>query len=82
MYLTLPLPMHKKWKHEVYYIPWDLAKPHAKVKVTALPCRVLLMRSLQVPVEISRDASFKDLRHLLGRWLGAQPDNVGFLYFY
>jgi len=76
MYLTLPLPMHKKWKHEVYYIPWDLAKPHVKVKVSTYLYWVLLTRSIQVPVEISRDASFKDLRHLLGRWLGAQPDNV------
>jgi ubiquitin carboxyl-terminal hydrolase 4/11/15 len=59
MYLTLPLPMQRKWKHEVYYIPWDLANPHVKV-----------------PVEISRDASFKDLRHMLGRWMGAQPDNL------
>jgi ubiquitin carboxyl-terminal hydrolase 4/11/15 len=59
MYLTLPLPVYKKWKHDVYYIPWDLEKPHVKV-----------------PVEIGRDASFKDLRHLLGRWVGAEPDNV------
>jgi len=31
MYLTLPLPIQKKWKHSVYYIPWDLKKPHVKV---------------------------------------------------
>jgi len=30
----------------------------------------------QVPVEINRDASFKDLRQLLGRWMGAIPENV------
>jgi ubiquitin carboxyl-terminal hydrolase 4/11/15 len=76
MYLTLPLPMHKKWKHDVYYVPWDSAKPHVKVKVITYLCWILLTRSFQVPVEISRDASFKDLRHLFGRWLGAQPDNV------
>ncbi|KDR80672.1 hypothetical protein GALMADRAFT_241045 [Galerina marginata CBS 339.88] len=59
MYLTLPLPVQKKWKHSIYYIPWDLEKPHVKV-----------------PVEISRDASFKDLRILLGRWMGAPPENL------
>ena len=31
---------------------------------------------MQVPVEMNRDASFKDLRNLLGRWMGAIPDNV------
>jgi len=32
---------------------------------------------VQVPVEINRDASFKELRALLGRWMGAPPENVG-----
>ncbi|KAJ6519147.1 hypothetical protein C8R45DRAFT_918227 [Mycena sanguinolenta] len=59
MYLTLPLPIQKKWKHSIYYVPWDVNKPHVKV-----------------PVEIGRDASFKDLRQLLGRWMGAPPDNL------
>ncbi|KAF5383617.1 hypothetical protein D9615_003721 [Tricholomella constricta] len=59
MYLTLPLPVHKKWKHNIFYVPWDLDKPHVKI-----------------PVEISRDASFRDLRILLGRWLEANPDNL------
>ncbi|KAF7964511.1 hypothetical protein HWV62_6377, partial [Athelia sp. TMB] len=59
MYLTLPLPMHKKWRHEIQYIPWDPAKPH-----------------LKIPVEISVDASFRDLRQLLGRWQGVSPDNL------
>lgn len=59
MYLTLPLPVNKKWRHEIYYIPWDTNKVHIKV-----------------PVELSRDASFRDLRALLGRWTGANPDNV------
>jgi len=35
----------------------------------AIPC--------QIPVEISRDASFKDLRSLLGRWTGVPAENVG-----
>ncbi|KAG6832675.1 hypothetical protein H0H87_000857 [Tephrocybe sp. NHM501043] len=59
MYLTLPLPVHKKWKHTIYFVPWDLRKPHVKV-----------------PVEINRDASFKDLKILLGRWMDANPDNL------
>ncbi|KAL0955336.1 hypothetical protein HGRIS_004219 [Hohenbuehelia grisea] len=59
MYLTLPLPIEKKWQHNVYYIPWDMSKPH-----------------LKVPVEIGRDASFRDLRTLLGRWMEAVPDNL------
>lgn len=59
MYLTLPLPVVKKWRHEIYYIPWDPKQQH-----------------VLVPVEIGRDASFKDLRALLGRWMGANPDNL------
>ncbi|KAH7927348.1 cysteine proteinase [Leucogyrophana mollusca] len=59
MYLTLPLPVTKKWKHTVFYVPWDNSKPHVKV-----------------PVEIGRDASFKDLRSLLGRWMDAPPENL------
>ncbi|KAI0272603.1 hypothetical protein BC834DRAFT_817600 [Gloeopeniophorella convolvens] len=59
MYLTLPLPVNKKWQHEVYYIPWDTKKTHVKV-----------------PVELNRDATFRDLRALLGRWMGANPDNL------
>ncbi|KIJ65708.1 hypothetical protein HYDPIDRAFT_110858 [Hydnomerulius pinastri MD-312] len=59
MYLTLPLPVTKKWKHTVFYVPWELSKPHVKV-----------------PIEISRDASFKELRALLGRWMGAPPENL------
>lgn len=31
MYLTLPLPVEKKWSHTIYYIPWDQAKPHVEV---------------------------------------------------
>ncbi|KAH9933298.1 uncharacterized protein B0H18DRAFT_982923 [Fomitopsis serialis] len=59
MYLTLPLPIQKKWRHDIYYIPWDVSKPHVKV-----------------PVEINRDASFKELRQLLGRWMEADPDHL------
>ncbi|KAF9221344.1 cysteine proteinase [Gyrodon lividus] len=59
MYLTLPLPVMKQWKHTVFYVPWELSKPHVKV-----------------PVEIGRDATFKDLRALLGRWMGAPPENL------
>ncbi|ESK97845.1 ubiquitin carboxyl-terminal hydrolase [Moniliophthora roreri MCA 2997] len=64
MYLTLPLPVQKKWRHSIFYIPWDLSKPHVKI-----------------PVEISRDSTFKDLRALLARWLSTpesivDPDNL------
>ncbi|KAI0311746.1 hypothetical protein OF83DRAFT_1177271 [Amylostereum chailletii] len=59
MYLTLPLPIYKKWRHTIYYVPYDPDKEHVKV-----------------PIEIGRDASFKDLRQLLGRWMGANPDNL------
>ncbi|KAJ4473567.1 hypothetical protein J3R30DRAFT_3509735 [Lentinula aciculospora] len=59
MYLTLPLPVNKKWRGVVYYVPWDPIKPQ-----------------LKIPVEIGRDASFKDLRSLLGRWMDAPPENL------
>lgn len=59
MYLTLPVPVEKKWAHTIYYVPWDLSRPHVKI-----------------PVEISRDASFKDLRSLLGRWTGVPAENL------
>ncbi|KAF9245254.1 hypothetical protein BU15DRAFT_85597 [Melanogaster broomeanus] len=59
MYLTLPLPVTKKWKHTVFYVPWELSKNHVKV-----------------PVEIGRDATFKELRALLGRWMGAPPEKL------
>jgi ubiquitin carboxyl-terminal hydrolase 4/11/15 len=78
MYLTLPLPIQKKWKHSVFYVPWDLDKPHLKV-INLSPllyiCTIDRM-NCQVPVEVNRDASFKDLRQLLGRWMGAVPENV------
>lgn len=28
-------------------------------------------------MEIGRDSTFKELRALLGRWMGAPPENVG-----
>ncbi|PPQ64778.1 hypothetical protein CVT24_007864 [Panaeolus cyanescens] len=59
MYLTLPLPVHKKWKHDIYFIPWDFDRPHVKV-----------------PVEINRDASFKDLKTLLGKWMDVPAENL------
>ncbi|OSD02956.1 cysteine proteinase [Trametes coccinea BRFM310] len=59
MYLTLPLPVQKKWQHHVLYVPWDLEKPHVRV-----------------PVELDRHSTFKDLRQLMGRWMGANPDNL------
>ncbi|KAF8659816.1 hypothetical protein AX16_001701 [Volvariella volvacea WC 439] len=59
MYLTLPLPIHKKWSHQIYYVPWDRSKPH-----------------VLVPVELPGDASLKELRNLLGRWMEAIPENL------
>lgn len=32
MYLTLPLPIQKMWQHAIYYVPWDMHKPHVKVR--------------------------------------------------
>ena len=31
---------------------------------------------VRIPLEISREASFKDVRALLGRWMGVPPENV------
>ncbi|RXW21669.1 hypothetical protein EST38_g4184 [Candolleomyces aberdarensis] len=59
MYLTLPLPVNKKWKHTIYYVPWDSDRPH-----------------VTVPVEVHRDATFKELRILLGRYMDAVPENL------
>jgi ubiquitin carboxyl-terminal hydrolase 4/11/15 len=76
MYLTLPLPVQKKWRHVVFFVPWDLSKPHVKVRTQPYFLSIQFPILLQVPVEIGRDASFKDLRNLLGRWTDAQPDHV------
>ncbi|SJL03848.1 uncharacterized protein ARMOST_07205 [Armillaria ostoyae] len=59
MYLTLPLPIKKKWRHTILYIPWDVQKAHVKI-----------------PVELGPDASLKDVRVLLGRWMGVDPDHL------
>ncbi|KAI0032314.1 hypothetical protein K488DRAFT_12425, partial [Vararia minispora EC-137] len=59
MYLTLPLPVHKKWRHEINYIPTSPSKPHVKVWV-----------------EVNGDASFKEVRLLLGRWMETNPEHL------
>lgn len=33
MYLTLPLPVQKKWVHKIFYVPWDVSQPHVKIHV-------------------------------------------------
>ncbi|KAI1793553.1 cysteine proteinase [Ganoderma leucocontextum] len=33
MYLTLPLPVQRKWHHNVFYVPWDLEQPHVRVPI-------------------------------------------------
>lgn len=63
MYLTLPLPIVKKWRHDIYYVPWDSTK-----------------LNYRIPVEINRDASFRDVRVLLARWMGTEADNVSRLF--
>jgi ubiquitin carboxyl-terminal hydrolase 4/11 len=30
-YLTLPLPVQRSWEHTVYWVPYDITKPHVKV---------------------------------------------------
>ncbi|KAF7308282.1 hypothetical protein HMN09_00676200 [Mycena chlorophos] len=59
MYLTLPLPVQKKWVHKIQYVPWDSKKPH-----------------LEIPVQIGIDASFKEVRQLLGRWMDVPAENL------
>ncbi|QRW03468.1 ubiquitin carboxyl-terminal hydrolase [Ceratobasidium sp. AG-Ba] len=33
MYLTLPLPITKTWRHTVHYVPWDTHKPALAVQI-------------------------------------------------
>ncbi|KAF8597077.1 cysteine proteinase [Ceratobasidium sp. AG-I] len=33
MYLTLPLPITKTWRHLVHYIPWEISKPQLAVQI-------------------------------------------------
>ncbi|KAG8958696.1 CSN-associated deubiquitinating enzyme Ubp12 [Tulasnella sp. 419] len=33
MYLTLPLPVNKRWNHEVYFVTWDVNRPNYKVSL-------------------------------------------------
>ena len=76
MYLTLPLPVNKKWKHTIYYVPWDTAKPHVTVRRSPFPSKAMCLTRFQVPVEVHRDATFKELRVVLGRYMDAVPENV------
>ena len=76
MYLTLPLPIKKKWRHEIYFIPWDNEKPHLRVCFTQCSYVNITDTIQQIPIEIDHDASFKELRRVLGRWTGSDPDNV------
>jgi len=86
MYLTLPIPAEKKWSHTIYYVPLDPTQPHLKVSRNsykrslcddslALFC-ILNNNKKQIPIEINRDASFRDVRNLLGRWKDVEGDNV------
>ncbi|KIK61734.1 hypothetical protein GYMLUDRAFT_243413 [Collybiopsis luxurians FD-317 M1] len=57
MYLTLPLPIQKKWRNVVYYVPWDSAKPHLKIPVelgrdsSFRELRILLGKWMNAPPE-------------------------------
>ncbi|KAG9312963.1 cysteine proteinase [Chiua virens] len=57
MYLTLPIPVTKKWKHIIEYIPWDTSQPHLRVHVeigrdsSFKELRALLGRWMSVPPE-------------------------------
>ena len=42
----------------------------------AIPSDTVCLTRLQVPVEVHRDATFKELRILLGRYMDAVPENV------
>ena len=77
MYLTLPLPIKKKWRHAICFVPWDNSRPHLRVcPVTMLlPWKNTDMIK-QIPIEMDHDASFKDLRRVLGRWTNSDPENV------
>lgn len=33
MYLTLPLPITKTWRHLVHYVPWDPTKRQLAVQI-------------------------------------------------
>ncbi|KIP08809.1 hypothetical protein PHLGIDRAFT_361006 [Phlebiopsis gigantea 11061_1 CR5-6] len=73
MYLTLPLPVQKKWKHVIHYIPWDVQKPHLRVPVeinrdsSFKDLRVLLGRWFEthpenlVTLEIFNNRFYKNL---------------------
>ncbi len=36
----------------------------------------LFRASVQIPVEVNSDSSFKDVRAVLGRWMDVDPNNV------
>ena len=40
MYLTLPIPVASRWKHDIYFVTWDLERPNYKV---SLFCLVMLV---------------------------------------
>lgn len=80
MYLTLPLPIKKKWRHAIYFIPWNSEKPHLRVcstRIISATHRYLYDK--QIPIELDYDASFKELRRVLGRWTDSHPDYVRLL---
>ncbi|KAF9071565.1 hypothetical protein BDP27DRAFT_1321959 [Rhodocollybia butyracea] len=77
MYLTLPLPVQKKWRGVVYYIPWVLEKPHLKVSVelgrdsSFRDLRALLGRWMNAPAE-----NLLTLEYFSHRFYKSLDDNV------
>ncbi|KAJ8518564.1 hypothetical protein ONZ45_g4395 [Pleurotus djamor] len=62
MYLTLPLPVDKKWRHTVYYIPWDTSKPHVKVPIElGRDSSFKDLRALLLTMEIFSNRFYKKL---------------------
>ncbi|KAG8862154.1 CSN-associated deubiquitinating enzyme Ubp12 [Tulasnella sp. 330] len=68
MYLTLPLPFHKTWEHEVYFVTWDNDRPNYKL--------LMFGSSLQTQVMLPSTSTFRDIKVLLGKWFKAEPDNM------
>ncbi|KDQ06861.1 hypothetical protein BOTBODRAFT_60381 [Botryobasidium botryosum FD-172 SS1] len=59
MYLTLPLPVQKKWRHQVFLVPWDPSKPTEKVFVE-LP-RHLSFKELKATIGRWREVNPENL---------------------
>lgn len=59
MYLTLPLPVDRRWSHAINFVPLS---PKEK--------------ALTVPVDLHANSSVRDIKNLLGRWLGKDAQKM------